>query len=113
MDLTAMYASSYLVIDNLITVDLLIRTDGVYAAPQSVQNVLKQHDDKRDTIQNPATMDATTTTFRLWDAMLAGSVPEKGSKIVEADGTTWHVTHVERLGHKTAWRCDARKDRTP
>lgn len=113
MDLSSLYAADWVVVDDLIVIDLLKRTDGVYAPAQSVAGVMKNAEAKADAVQgNPATMDAVTTAFHLWTQNLGGVVPDKGDKIVEESGDSWHVTRVQPMDRKTRYRCECRLDRT-
>lgn len=85
---------------NPITVTL-VQPDG---SRQSVDHVAERMATLEDFAQEPAILEEERKVFHLWADRLGGTVPVKGSKIVKADGTVWHVVRRETMSHGRRYR---------
>lgn len=96
-------------VSNPITVTLR-QPDG---SEQAVDHVAERAATLQDVQQEPAILEEETKVFHLWADWLAGTVPVKGSKVVKADGSVWHVARRETMSHGRRFRLTTFKERGP
>lgn len=116
MDLSAVYAADWAVVDDLITVTYTRQAQD-YGTPQEVEGVLKSADVRRETDTGDALLEEITCSFNVWRAKLTdvlGDVtpPLMGDRLTQADGTVWQVTGVEVLDHGQRYRLAALRERS-
>jgi hypothetical protein len=108
MDLSGMYSSDWLIVDDVATVTLAVKG----GASQSVPNALRREISTEDVVQDPALLEGTDAVFHLRAADLDGTVPKKGDKITDAAGEVFTIRSLRKQAQKTRYRCVCKLDRS-
>lgn len=114
MDLAAILADDWEVMDDVRTVSYLSRTGpSTFATAVSVTDALRRASKKDDqhVAWGSALLAIRRVAWHLWTAKLGSVVPKTTDVILEADGTRWTVTEVEIMDEGQRWRLECLKER--